>query len=127
MKFFPNSGHLTNSRALSGETKYTIVSKMDATNTNSGVVVTTCVIYESLPIDHINWEIASHLLGFTERESVAALEARNTALVAALEKIKKEYGLEHGFLRGERPVINLLGEFINEVLEANTEKGGANG
>ena len=58
---------------------------------------------------------------------LAELQARNTALVAALERIKKEYGLEHGVLRGERPVINSLGEFINEVLEANTEKGGVQG
>lgn len=94
-------------------------------------------------------EIFHHLLGLSERDAVAkereiaeeylsrlkAERARNTALVAALEEIKKPW---YVFKLGKRASLKstleqyktrcmAIHEIASRALTANTEKGGSNG
>jgi len=52
-------------------------------------------------------------------ERIAALQAKSAALVEGLQVLKKEHGLDYGFVRGEKTVLNAIGMFIDELLDTS--------
>lgn len=71
-----------------------------------------------------NAELAESEIAFERQANILQAErARAAKLVEGLKKIKNEYGLEYSYIRGEKPLLNNIGEFVNEVIAAYKEGG----